>query len=449
MDRRRFIGASGAMAAAATVGGWIGAPGTAEAAARIPVTLTAGSGNGTANRLALQSAASGAQPGDVLELPAGTYEVDITGGSISLVRSISIVGAGQTATILDVLPKAPTTALTPLFDVATTAPDGSAFLLQDLTVQGTTTGVNAGSSCAIRWSRSGSVGRLRLERVTITGLFDSGVQRSGKGRFEIIDCDINAYEAPVKAFESTDSAGEAECIIINGLHTGFDSKSTSIGIYIHPNVSFLCSGTHYKNFSRFAFYANGTPGNDPKYFTVTDVEVEDCSLAQTASGASPVFVRVFHHGVNPAGGEGLIKGDVTFVDCDLRPSGSTGLMQGPHEITYVNCWIEPQRIFLSAGVNTSGTFRFINCHWKLENIDARALNLTGGWSGRLVFLDSVINDCGTTSGPYLLQINGGTVDFESLTIDTPRSNHGLTIGSGVTVNGAPTYLNTGSCPTSP
>ncbi len=93
IGRRRFIGAAGAMAAAASVDAWIGAPDIAEAATRVPVTLTAGSGNGVANRTALVNAVNAAQPGDILELPAGTFEVDISSGSISLPRSIDIVGA--------------------------------------------------------------------------------------------------------------------------------------------------------------------------------------------------------------------------------------------------------------------------------------------------------------------------------------------------------------------
>lgn len=454
VPRRGFLLSASGAAVAAAVGGVLSAP-SAASAATTTVPLVAGAGQGLVNRGLLQTAVAGLAAGDVLEIPAGTFEVDTSAGAVLLPRSIVIQGVDRTASVLDVFPKVAGTApLVPLFDVVAAAgtgypvaPNGSKFVLRDLTVHGPTSGVNVGISCAFRWARNGSTGDVRIERVTITGLFDSGVQRSGKGLFEIIDCDINAFEAPVKAFESSNSQGEATCIVLRGTHTAFGGKSSSVGIYIHPNVSFHCQGTHYQHFNRFAFYANGSPSSPPSFFSVVDVEVEAANLAQTATNGDAVFVRVKHHGVRPGLGESAFKGNVTFVECDLRNQGQYGFFPGSFTRQFISCWIQPTGIFMSMGASTSGLVRYVDCTWKLEG-NARACNFTAGWTGRILWVDSKIADCGTT-GPYLVQVQGGSIDIVSTTVDSPRSNHGLLIGSTVPITGQFALANSGTCPPTP
>lgn len=460
VDRRRFLTATGALAAAGTVGALFVAPEVAEATPTTNVVLTAGPGNGVANRQAIQAALDAMAADEVLQLPSGTYEVDVDAAQIWLQRGAIIQGVSRTGTVLDVVPKTPASVMKPLFDVISSggqAPPrtppapGSSFVLRDLTIHGPTTNTNAQVSAAFQWSHAGSLGYVRAERLTITGLFSAGINRSGKGRMEVIDCDINAGEAPVKAFESQWVADSAECVILGGTHTGYGSKSSSIGLYIHPHVALLAHGVHYQNFNRFAFYSNGSNPLSlpaPRYWTVADCDIEDCSLAQTAYNAHSKFVRVKHHGISPGGAESPLAGNFDFIECDLRYVKQFAFFPGDYQRNFVDCWMETGTYTLSAGNNVGGTTRFVGCTWKCVG-SGRAFNFTNQSNVRIMVIDCTLYDCGASS-TQLVNVSAGQLDVFDFTVDSPKANHGCTISvPPVVQTGTINFVNTGTCPTSP
>lgn len=466
LHRRRFLAASGAAAAASTIGSLFAMPEVAGATPTTDVVLTPGAGNGVANRVAIQAAVDALGADHVLQLPAGTYEVDVTAAPIWLRRGVIIQGVSRTSTVLDVVPKvpapAPATPMNSLFDVIsastqapprTPPPAGSRFVLRDFAIQGPTTNANTQIAAGFRWEHRGSFGFVRAERLTITGLFSAGVIRSGHGRMEVFDCDINAGEAPVKSFESSWTADAAECVIIGGTHTGFDSKSSSIGLYIHPHVALAVHDVHYRNFNRFAFYANGSDPSTlppPRFWTVADTDVEDCALAQTAYNAHSKFVRVHHHGTSPGGAESPLAGNVDFIECDLRPATQYGFFPGAHQRNFVDCWIEPATYLVSGGKNVAGTTRFVGCTWKCVG-SGRAFNFTNLSTARVIVVDCDLYDCGASS-VQLVNVQGGQLDVLDFTVDSPKPNHGVTIATPpytVVQNGSITYANSGTCPPSP
>lgn len=444
VDRRSLMMGAAALGAAG-VASMAMATSAPPAGATTPV-LDPSPSAGVANRIALQAAINATPAGEVLVLPEGTFPIDVGAASITLGASITIVGSASSGTTLDVSPKT-TGTMNSLFVVSTAVASGN-FGFEYLRIDGPTS--TSGGGSAIEWVRRGATGNLSCFLVTITGQFQYGIRRSGVGLVNVVASAINARGIPISVTDNSSGAGPSRCIVAGSSISGFGATTASIGVELQPHIAFQCAATRFEHLSQLAVSVQSGPTTPvPGSWTMSDCQVVDAGLAATGPVAHATFARVVQTVASswPVT-EAILRGPTTFIECDLRNAGTFTLPAGvaaPRR--FLSCWFEPRSIFLSAGPSTIGTLTFDECTWKLAG-GARTLNLTSGWTGNTRLRRSRIADCGTT-GSNILNVQNGTLGYVDFTIDSPRANGGLAIGSATTVTGSPTLVNTGTCPTSP
>lgn len=412
-----------------------GDPGTVYVEGYPGITLGAGQSTPTrqANRTALAAAVAEAVAAKKkLMLPSDTLEVHYTEGAVGMPigGNLWVDGYGEGTSVIDMYPKGPLSGA--IVGLAVTGGLGTRRVkLSNFTAHGPTVvdtvpvpyDVPLHSSYFFQWFETSFDSVFITQNVEITGLLGTGISRSGGGLWIDDGCQVNAYAVPYSFFESTNTANEAREAMFLSSKTklsAYDSQSTSVGLYIHPHMSYIITGGFFDNFGRFGIYQNGSPTNVPHINLCTNSGFEHCAV-QTKGGRSQyTSCKFWGHtpipGSNGPGGDGLANqgfaffDDVHFGDCDFYNANDFGWVgDESHEATFDAC-----RLHMGAGtVNSLGastagddTYRFRNCEWYIDG--GAALNAPSSFNGR-VYMENCSAESTATAvaAGYFIQANGG------------------------------------------
>ena len=251
--------------------------------------------------------------GGTVTLPELVH-LDATIGPLVVDRSMTIQGP-STVTVTP-----PATRVSTVVEV--TAPNGSTVAFRGFDVVGPET--PAIDVALLRWwlPRSQDATMI-VDGLTVSGLFNEVVSRSGGGRCIVTDCDLSGYEKTI-AFFSNHGEPPGELIVSDSvLRTGTTTKPSSIGIYVHPHMHTTVTRCHFEGWSRYGVYWNGSPVAQSPTQTITDSTFVDCDLMQSPSGARPVVTRCTVSRSVPDGPGATIRGSADLIDCEF--SGYTSL----------------------------------------------------------------------------------------------------------------------------
>lgn len=326
--------------------------------------------------------------GGTLRLDAGTYVPQ--SDPIRRDSPLHVVGAGVGETVID--HRAGTGHLFDFFELR-----GGDISMSDVCALGVDTpsqtpGVIAPALLA--WVRAKTYGSVRLERVWVTGKYDSVVNKAGAGLVAVKDCILNAYEAPVKHFASHGEPGGHLSVTDSHL-TGHDSKVSSIGLYVHPNISAAVTGCHFDNFGRYGFYHNGNPPAQGATVSISDCTFHDCDVIRAAKQTHPTLIRCTSTGNSNSGGT-LIEHNLTAVDCRFASRSVFTMTHEPHALRFVGCHFEPHNHALM--LSGPGTVEFVNCEWDLnprgegDTSNARMIRTTATSAARIDLFGNTIRD---------------------------------------------------------
>lgn len=251
--------------------------------------------------------------GGTVTLPELVH-LDATIGPLVVDRSVTIQGPST----ITVTP--PTTKATTVVEVS--APNGSAVAFRGFTVVGPNT--PAVDVTLLRWwlPRSQDATMI-VDDVTVSGLFNEPISRSGGGRLIVTDCDLSGYEK-ILGFFANHGEPPGELIVSNcTLSTGTPTKDSSVGLYVHPHMHTLVTRCHFEGWSRYGVYWNGSPVADDPLHIIAGCTFTDCDLMQSASGAHPVVSDCTVSRSVPGGPGATIRGSADLIRCQF--SGFTSL----------------------------------------------------------------------------------------------------------------------------
>lgn len=181
-----------------------------------------------------------------------------------------------------------------------------------------------------------------VDDLTVTGLFNEPISRSGGGRLIVTDCDLSGYEK-VLGFFANHGEPPGEVIVADStLRAGTVTKPSSIGMYVHPHMHTTVSRCHFEGWSRYGVYWNGSPVAEHPTQTITDSTFVDCDLMQSGSGSRPIVTRCTATSTK-AGPGSTIRGSADLIDCTftgLASVAAAGYQPGA-SIRMVGCVFTP------------------------------------------------------------------------------------------------------------
>lgn len=382
------------------------------------------------NKIELQTLINNTPLGATLYLPAGEHVIDaglVAGAIIRVPRSISIIGNNTALRFINVAPA------TQAFKID--APDKSVVEFRDLTIHGPETaieGQNDSMSC-IHWALYKTpLASLHVSRVKVTGFFESAVQRAGGGFLTITDCDFHAWEGTVKFFASHGESGKLY-LGYNKL-SGLGSKYTSIGAYVHNNLSMMSEGNEFSDFNYHGLSSHGSPaaGSKQSWVSSNDTFIRT-PMVQTPS-LRAVIINPVCQGVVSRGS--LIRGDAIIIGGNINDTNFTFSTDVEHNFDMIDCVWAPKAIPLVVG--GKGRFRFFNVVWNLEG-SGRVFTTHRDSTALIEMNGAIINDI-STKGPYLLQTQGAvTIDWGKTVFNTNRPD-ALNLHPATKQIGTPTIL---------
>lgn len=325
-------------------------------------------GDGIANdAVSLQSGINDAiATSTPLCIPAGTY---FTGSTVLTTPSIEgkliILGSGKGVTLITRTNGVAST----VFNIVLTGL--SVVEIKDLTILGPTGLSFDNNAIGIFWQTAtyitaGNRGhRLRVENVEIKGTLDHAILNSKGGTVEVIDSDLWATDVACAMFESQDVSDSAAFYARGGTWQTPDgdlSSGGSVGLYIHPHISYLVEGVTFKNLGRYGIYQNGSPGSHRKYADCVGCVFINAEFAQTKLTGVSNFIGCQQHGSNGYAFGTLgssLGGTVNVTGCTFDRAGSVQYgAVGVSNVTFTGCLFQDTRM-LSAG-NTLG-------HWEIHS----------------------------------------------------------------------------------
>ena len=272
-----------------------------------------------ATRSEVQALIDACPTGGTVTLPEQVH-LDATSGPLIVPRSMTIQGP-STVTVTP-----PAVPVSTVVDV--TAPNGSTVAFRGFTVEGPTD--PAIDRALLRWwlPRSQDATMI-VDDVTVTGLFNEPISRSGGGRLIVTDCDLSGYEK-ILGFFSNHGEEPGELIVSNcTLSTGLTTKPSSVGLYVHPHMHTTVTRCHFEGWSRYGVYWNGSPVPDDPLHVIAECTFTDCDLMQSASGARPVVSDCFVSRSVPDGPGATIRGSADLIRCECEGDTSRGF--GGHQ----------------------------------------------------------------------------------------------------------------------
>lgn len=302
----------------------------------------------------------------------------------------------------------------------------SSFTMAGPTVTNAAVGDPLSDSLGISWSVGSTQGAVfDVDHVEITGMFGTGVARSGGGLFRLHDNIINAYTVPVAFFESTNTSGEVENATLfshNDVLTAVGGWHSSIGMYLHPNVNFAVTGTVFRQFNRYAIYENGNPDNEGLTKTVSGGAMIDCAGIQTKGGTTlltGVTIAKNRYAAQPF----TIYDDAIFTGCLFdRIAGISSIGTDSNEITFNYCRVKAggtETPFTIAGDGATDTWIFNGTEWELSG-SAAAIYIASS-AGRVFINGGQLDDQSNGGAGYLFTINGGVVSIDRLKVRNAKT----------------------------
>lgn len=366
--------------------------------------------------------------GGVCTLPAGHVDV-LERTSFTVPRSMTIRGDGTVIDIVDGVGARSTAVPTAHLFNADGLVDGSELHVRDLTVNGpdcsgwaTSTSTNTG---VIGWERAKTfASTLTVDNLTVTGGYSTAVRRSGGGRMSVTNSTLEAWVNPVVFFESSDTGwGDLllrDCLLVAPSRT----KSTSVGVYIHPHLHLTAERVHGCGWNRWVIYLNGSPQSSGHHDLI-DVTATDCALIQTGSSSVTTLVRCVEEGnATKTIGGSYFKGPVRSIDCTWASTGMIGFMGGfAADRVFIGDTFRGPGIWIAGSGSTSGTIRLVRCTVEHSGRNT-GLRLN---AGSTIVAD--IQSCvftGTTA-KYSIELEGGTARL----VDTPMPARTRVVAPGV------------------
>lgn len=384
------------------------------------------------NQTELQAAVSATADGGTLTLPAGLHTIDASVGTVTFTRSITIDGGGSIIACTPVPGNG-----TPMLNGDT--PNGSIVTLKNFTLAGpaiTYDPTNGSETKAndswigIRVGRTGCpTTRVTLRNVNITGLFGSGFMRVGGGYTSVIGCIINAWETPVAIFAGHPSDVSGFCRLICNKLSGVGSKSSSVGVYIHPNMSLVSVGNVFEDFNYHGLSAHGGP--EPvagQHWYSGHDRFNRCPMIHSPRVPVPVTVDNAVCSGPPARAS-VIKGNLAMTDSTLVNQSLTYFPDYDHTVTIVDTTWAPTAV--CGGAQGSGSWLYRNVEWQLGGVGSTP-SVEPDVVGTVTYEDCDAYDVGSTS-PYLIKCAGNAViDATELRIHTSRNDAVLSTATNLT-----------------
>lgn len=263
---------------------------------------------------------------------------------------------------------------------------------------------------------------LTIQDVKITGGYGYGVQRSGGGKFYLIDCELSGWVGGFSFFESHGGYGESIAYNVK-LHAPVNSKYSSIGAYIHPHLDVFWDNVDAKDWNRYACYLNGNPQSAGTH-KLSSVTATNCSLIQTGSSSETILANCVEQGTVKNGGS-YFKGPVTSTGSRWASTGMIGFLSGTNvDRRFIrDTFAKSTGICMAAASNTQGRILFNNCHAELAN-KAAILKLVN-----LSTVSAKVVSCtySGTSSAFVFNIEGGSVQF----IDSPVFPNTRVVAPGI------------------
>lgn len=386
----------------------------------------------------LNNAVQRTPDGGTLTIPAGTWVLENL-GAIEITKAIHVVATGVTLDCSDWTHS--------LFDLVS-APDGIDVSFTGGTFIGPTTGsLELQNTAGVYWARAlREETSLTLTDVTILGQWGSAVSKAGGGTMVFDSCELHAWVSAATLFGgglAPSDTGEAGSL--TAIDTVFDTengKSSSVGVYIHPQMDYLFERCTFRHHNRFGIYSNGQPEPDDPVQIATDCVFHDCDIIQVATRTHPVLNNPIHTGTHEGPGN-VIKGSLTVNGGTLSAISIFGYLGDPlttvHDVTFVGTHFEMIGGFFAP--RNLGTLRFTDgCVFDLVPGTYAVIGMVD-FSGTVDFDDTVINELSTSNPPAVVTRAPCTVDWGTSTIVTTRTAaESLQLVAGTTEIGAPTFV---------
>lgn len=360
-------------------------------------------------------------------IPQGTYNV-LEGTRLNVPNNVwMILGYGAVINVVDVYGNISTKVPTCSLFECGQRPNNTRLEIRGLTINGPiTTGWDQNtenSHGAINWvfyKTWDSI--LTIEDVKITGGYGYAVQRSGGGRLDIFNCELQGWVGGYSHFEGHGGYGSST-VRKTKLLAPANSKYSSIGAYIHPHLDVLWDNVYADNWNRYACYLNGSPQSAGNH-DLLEVTANNCSLIQTGSSSETTLVRCVEQGT-PKNGGSYFKGPVLSVGSRWAGAGTIGFLNYNNvDRRFVrDVFAKTSGLCMAAGANTQGRILFNNCYAELSNKVA-ILKLTNLCSVTAKVVSSTYS--GTSTG-FVFNIEGGSLQF----IDSPVFPNTRVVAPGI------------------
>lgn len=334
-----------------------------------------GSGRTFAERranLARLQAIIAADPASV-RLPRGTIEVELLSSDINstvlgnivcmkeLTGTVNIVGAGKTATTLDMYPKDLNSVLYSGF-IVNGATVQANVTMEGFTLAGPTTFVNTSQSVCegVGFYGSGAashVNMVKLASVSITGRWNTAanITAAGKKWVDLLDF-YGEGSIPVQCYYDTPTTVGGTRLHMTGAHLRSFTMPLGLNnynVYVHPSVSLRCVNSRFEDANGtvgYAIHIFGSPGHLPEYcefigchfvngnrgvlcnkliptrFANCTFLVAGAALVPQAAGTQKGMPILENCRITLQGGSGDFGGGVIggiFTDCHFEDGGSS------------------------------------------------------------------------------------------------------------------------------
>lgn len=356
-----------------------------------------------------------------LPLPAGTIEVDVSAGAVTVPAGAVIAGHANGTTI-DAYPKTTGTQWR-LF--LCTAMSGTV-TVSDLTIHGPTEGTDTDlrSADVFRWYGDGT---LNVSNLTVTGRAGRAVEFSGVGACTITDSVLSGYVAPVARWQSSGVANPGSLSVTGCTLTGVASDTTSIGIYIHPHIPVTVTNCTFEDFARYGLYQNGSPP------AVAAALIEDCTFARCgviqSGSSSTATIRRIAWTEGPTGPGSVIRGNAIVEDSTFAVGPWSSLATDGKSITFRRCHWTAAGAYCNFSTGTNFTIVFEDCTWTDPNL---VLTMNDTATGTVTFAGCTITDTAVVGVGVSIQ-GVVTLDRRGLSLTTSRPATFWNLGAGVTV----------------